>query len=253
MSNLVTFIKKEIIESLKTFKFLIIAFVFIFFGLASPLMAKYMPQIIGTFDSNLAGVIPEPRIIDAYGQFFKNISQIAFIVMIIIFSGIVAQEKNKGTLVMILSKNIKRSTVILSKFIASSGLYTISYFVAVILCWIYSSLLFPGEKSSNMILSMGSMWLFGLLMISISILFSTLLKNSSMAAMGSFIAWIAITLIGSIPQIREYSPTIFTSKNLLIMQGVLDFNDLIIPAAISLIIIIGLQIMSYYIFSKLEI
>ncbi|MFZ7133248.1 MAG: ABC transporter permease [Eubacteriales bacterium] len=253
MKSIITFTMKEIVESVKTFKFIIIGFVFVFFGVSSPIMAKYLPQIIGTFDANLAGVIPEPQIMDAYAQFFKNIGQIAFIIMIIIFSGIVAQEKNKGTLVMILSKKINRSIIIISKFAASAIIFSMCYLLAGIICWIYGSYLFPGEELHHIILAMGSMWLFGMLTVSISIFFSTLLKNSSMAAMGSFVTWILITLIGSIPKISAYAPTVFSSKNLLMIQGMIELKDLIIPVIIVLIMIMGLLLISIYNFQRQEI
>jgi ABC-2 type transport system permease protein len=68
--------------------------VFLFFGLLSPLTARYINEILAAVGGGIDLVLPEPSYMDAWGQFFKNMST-CMIVFIIMMTGCVA-AKNQG-------------------------------------------------------------------------------------------------------------------------------------------------------------
>ncbi|MCX6092661.1 MAG: ABC transporter permease, partial [Candidatus Bipolaricaulota bacterium] len=90
---------KELREQVKSYRLLILGLVFVFFGLASPLLAKFTPEIlksVGT-DQGITIVLPEPTAADAVAQFVKNVSQIALLVLVFLTMGSVVAEKERGT------------------------------------------------------------------------------------------------------------------------------------------------------------
>lgn len=107
------FTQKELLESLRTYKLLIMIIVFMFFGMLGPLTAKLTPQILESLmPAGMQVTMGEPTAFDSWAQFFKNVSQMGFIVVAILFSGIMANEFNRGTLIHPLTKGLPRSTVI---------------------------------------------------------------------------------------------------------------------------------------------
>jgi hypothetical protein len=54
----------------------------------------------------LMAMMPEPDSRMSYEQFFGNFNMIGLISFIMVFSGIVANEKSRGTAAYILTKNI---------------------------------------------------------------------------------------------------------------------------------------------------
>ena len=120
MNGYCAFFKKEMMENLRTYKFLILALVFLALGIMSPLSAKYLPDLVAAFLPEGANLgIGEPAILDSWAQFFKNVPQIGLIVLVILFSTMLSAEFTKGTLVNFVTKGLSRSGVILAKSTAA--------------------------------------------------------------------------------------------------------------------------------------
>ncbi len=148
------FLKKELRESLKTSKFIIIVSVFLFFSILSPLTAKYMNEILLTFASELEISFPDPVYLDSWMQFFKNTTSICYIVFMLIMTGTVVSEKTKGSVMLVLSKNVSRANFILSKMISGIIVFTIAYLISATVCSYYTHVLFPGYTNDKILFSL---------------------------------------------------------------------------------------------------
>lgn len=116
MRGYLAFVKKELLEQVRTYKLLILFLVFFIFGMLSPLMAKLMPEILSQMPMDgITITIPDPTAIDSYSQFFKNLTQMGLIVLVLLFSGTLTTELSKGTLINVLTKGLTRYAVILAK------------------------------------------------------------------------------------------------------------------------------------------
>jgi len=95
---MVKLIKKELVEYLKTGKFYILLFVFVFFAILSPITAKFLPEIIKNLSQGISITIPPPTWRDSFVQFSKNLNQIVFIVIVIVLSEVYQKKKIMGLL-----------------------------------------------------------------------------------------------------------------------------------------------------------
>lgn len=209
----IKFLKKEFKEILKTYKIWVVPLVFIFFGFMSPIATKLLPRILESQmkAQQIAFKMPVPSAVDAFSQYFKNLSQIGALAVILLSMGIVSEEKAKGTLHLILTKPLSRSSVILSKFIAQSALVTFSVSMGAAACYFYTLVLF---KQGNLSLFAQSVVLYEayyVLLIAITLLFSTLFSNQIAAAGLSLIFFFGLTILPAINQaMAEYSPYVLT-------------------------------------------
>ena len=72
MRNYLAFLKKEIYEYTKTYKLLIMLMVFAVFGITNPLVAKLLPEILGSLKTEgIIMTLPEATAYDAWTQFCK--------------------------------------------------------------------------------------------------------------------------------------------------------------------------------------
>jgi ABC-2 type transport system permease protein len=119
---LIALLKKEMKELFRSGKLIVFAAVFLFFGLLSPIAAKYLPQIISSIGGmeNIQIKIPEPTWLDAVAQYVKNLTQLCTFIVIVIFMGYVAREKESGTAVFLLVKPVPRGSFLAAKFISAS-------------------------------------------------------------------------------------------------------------------------------------
>ena len=105
MKGFYAYLKKELWEQVATFKVLIVVLLFFLLGVISPIGAKYTTEVIGALSTDLINLqMPDPTYIDAWAQYFKNISQLGFVVFVIIFYNTLGNELIKGTLIIPFSK-----------------------------------------------------------------------------------------------------------------------------------------------------
>ena len=97
MKQTILFTGKELKELWKTYKFLILCAVLLLFGMSSPLLAKLTPELFSQIDLGLGTPLqlPDATFLDAYAQFFKNMTQICLIVLVLVLSGTIPHELKK--------------------------------------------------------------------------------------------------------------------------------------------------------------
>lgn len=207
--NFVIVLRKELLEQWRTFRFLIVAAVLVAFGLSSPLLAKFTPEILKTIPNvppELASIIPAPTLADAVAQYVKNMSQFGILLALLMTMGMVAQEKERGTAALMLTRPVSRGTFLLAKFTAQALTFAASLILAALGCWYYTLLLFEALPWGPFLALNGLMLLVFLVYIAVTLLCSTLARTQGAAAGLSFAALILIGGIGSLPRISDYSP-----------------------------------------------
>ena len=251
MRGFYAFTKKELLEQLRTFKWLIILAVFFLFGMMSPVMAKLLPEILSGM--NIEGMVikvPEPTVLDAYGQFFKNFTQMGMLVLLLVFGSTLSGELTKGTLINVLTKGLPRHTVLLSKYMAAVLLWTVGYLVAAVTNYGYSVYLFENTSVEHLIFSLFCLWLFGCFVLALIILSSTIASGNFGGLILSAVALVIMLMIEILPKIQKYNPITLASVNVAVLSGTQEVNELIITVVITILLTAGCLIASVLIFGK---
>ena len=220
MSAYIAFCKKEITESIRTYKAIIMLAAFIVFGIISPLTAKLIPDILGAAGlGGIAIVLPDPTAMDSWAQFFNNIGQMGVLVLAIIYCGITANELGKGTLINILTKGMKRHSVILSKFTTSAMTLLISYCLSLAVTYAYTVYFWGFEELSHALLAFISPFLFGLFLLSLMILGGILFKSyfGSLLGLGGVV--LVLSLVNISPKMQKYNPISLSAGTLSLLNG----------------------------------
>ena len=251
MRGYIAFVKKEILESVRTFKLLIVIIAFFIFGMTSPLMAKLLPDIIGSLAvEGMTITIPEPTAIDAYAQFFKNMTQMGLIILILVFSGILSTEYSKGTLINVLTKGLSRHSVILAKYTVYLGLWTVSLAVSFVTTYGYTAYLFAQGGIVNLLPSVFCLWLFGSFLLSIIMLSATLIKSNFGSMLMTVLVIGVLFFINIIPKLQKYNPLVLVSKNVSMFTKAFDLSALYTSMLITGVAAIGFLCASLLIFKK---
>jgi len=251
MKAYLAFTKKEFIEYLRTYKLLIMGLVFLLFGMMNPVLAKFTPEII-----KAAGIeiqLPDPTALDSWAQFFKNVGQMGMVVMVVIFSGIMANEFSKGTLINILTKGLKRSTVILSKFTVASIIWTLSYLFCFGVTYIYTLVFWEMTGLHQVFWTFFSPWLYGEFLISLLILGGVLFKSGigSLLLVGGLT--IVMTILSIFPQFHDTNPMTLSSDNMSLLAGLKDLNTFVPALWICLLLTVLVMISSVVLFDHKQV
>ena len=253
MSRHIAFVKKEFMESTRNYRLLIMLTLFLIFGMMNPLSAKLMPELTASLAPDLQIAIPEPSAMDSWIQFYKNVSQLGFSIMLILFSSCLSNEYAKGTLVIILTKGLPRPTVVLSKFFVATAIMTASYWMCFGVTHGYTAYLWPGTSLPHTLFAAIALWIIGILYLSILILGCVIFRQ----AFTSIVFLLAVTVVlslSTIPtQIARYSPMVLASKNVDLLSGTATVSEFAIPIIIALILSVGFLGAAISVFNKKQV
>jgi ABC-2 type transport system permease protein len=125
MNAFYAYFKKEVCEVTRTYKLTVMGLVFLLFGIMNPLTAKLLPEIMASvMPEGMSITLPEPSAMDSWAQFFKNVSQMGLIVLVVLFSGAMAGEFSRSTLIQPLTKGLARRVTLAAKFLAIALFWT---------------------------------------------------------------------------------------------------------------------------------
>ena len=233
MKMLLAFINKELLEQWKNYKIMILFSALAIFGMTSPVLAKMMPDIFSQTDMGFTISIPEATYIDAYAQFFKNMTQICMMLVILIFSTNITQELQKGSAIIMFSKGLPRTTFIAAKFIAAVLIWTVGYVLSAAFFYGYTAFLFPSQSPQNVVLSMVCLWVLVVFVLSILTVTSVISSQSYVPLLLTAGIMALQLVINTFSNIARYSPLALGTYNMELITGVKSINDVYLPLAIA--------------------
>ena len=227
MKSLLAFMKKEYLEAARTGKIVILLLLFVLFGIMSPAIAKLTPWMMETLSDSMAesGLIVTNIQVDAltsWTQFFKNIP-IALIAFVLIFSDIFTKEYKSGTLLLVLTKGLSRYKVVLAKTALLLSLWTVGYGICFGITYGYNAYFWDNSIINNLLFSVTIWWLFGVWVICLIVLFSSLLQNNAGVILCVVGTVLLAYLLSIIPKVKAYSPTVLINTNS-ILTGVEEID-----------------------------
>jgi ABC-2 type transport system permease protein len=247
-------LKKEIMENWRTARYIVMGALFLVMGFGSPLLARYMPELlklIPDIPPELLSIMPEPSIRDAIEQYVKNSLQFGTLIVVLLGMGLVAQEKERGTAAMLLTKPVVRSQVILAKWLAIMAGLVVATGLSAAAAAFYTGLLFDPLPAGGFFLLNGLMVVFFGLYFTAALFASTAARTQAQAAGGAFGALALILLASSLPRIGDFFP------GRLIVWGETALSGSPQPAwealAVSLVLVAGLLTAACIIFERQEI
>ena len=220
MRSLIAFVKKEFLEQQRLGRLTVLGIVFVLFGIMNPAVAKLTPWLLDIMAESLAQsgmTVTEVSVsaMDSWVQFFKNIPM-ALIAFVIIQSNIFTKEYTSGTLILSLTKGLERFKVVMSKTFVLVSLWTLGYFTCFAITYGYNAYFWDNSIANNLGFSVAVWWLFGIFVISLTVLFSTISTSNTGVLLGTGGVILVSYLLGLLPKTSKYLPTLLTDGNSLI-------------------------------------
>ena len=220
MKTWIALLKKESMEQLRSGKWTFLGILFVLFGIMNPAVAKLTPWLMEMMADSLAesGMLLTPVTItamDSWVQFFKNIPM-ALIAFVLLEGSIFTKEYQSGTLVLSLTKGLPRHQVVLSKAAMLAAVWTAGYWLCFGITYGYNAYFWDNAVAQNLLFSAVCWWVFGLWVLSLMILFSTIASANTGVLLGTGGVVLVSSLLGLVPKVSKYLPTLLTDGNGLI-------------------------------------
>ena len=224
MRVLVAFFKKELCEHVRSGKLLFLVLVFLLLGIMNPAIAKLTPWLLETFAESFAesGILVGAVTVtarDSWVQFYKN-APMGLIAFVLLESGIFAREYSAGTLILPLTKGLRRETVVLSKGLVLFLLWTVSYWLSYLVTYGYTAYFFDTTVVQYPFLAAAGYWLLGVWILSLLCLFSVLFTSYALVLFGTGGVTLTVYLVALIPKVGRYLPTALADGTALLCGAV---------------------------------
>lgn len=240
MTALSVLTRKELLESWRTLRLPIVVGLFVVVGLSSPLLAKFLPEIIEAAAGDQFGAIPIPTPVkaDATDQLWKNLAQFGAFAAIILAMGTVAGELDRGTAAFVLSKTATRSAFLTAKVIAIGTVLGVATAIAAALGWIYTALLFEPPAVVGWMAFAAMAWLGLCAWAALTFLGSAVTGSAAAAAGIGFVALLVFSLGSAIPNVSRFVPGGLAGPAVALAAGApVAVHDVLAPVASTVVLI----------------
>lgn len=247
------FFYKELTELRRTGKLLVLLLIFTLFGIMNPAIAKLTPWMLETFADSLAetGLYMTEVTVDAmtsWTQFYKNIPM-ALIIFLLLFSSTLTSEYQRGTLIPLLAKGLPRWSVILSKTLSMTLVWTCGYWLCYGITYTYNTWFWGNGSVSHSAFAALCPYILGIWLISLLMLMSSLFDSASSVTASTGGIFMGLYLANLIPKVRNYLPPRLMSA-LGILQGAEETGAFAAAIGVTLLLTAANLVLSVFLFDK---
>ena len=253
MRSFVAFFKKELLESVRSSKLMLLLILFFAFGVMNPAIAKLTPWLLEVMGEELAEsgmIIAEVKVdaLTSWTQFFKNIPM-ALIAFILIYGGIFTKEYESGTLVIVLTKGLPRYKIVLSKALTMLLVWSACYFLCFGVTYGYNAYYWDNGIAQSLLPATLLCWLFGVFTITLTLFFSVLSRSYGSVMLSTGACVFLPYLISIIPKTAKYLPTSLMN-GMIWLTGAEKIEDYIPAVVITSALSVALLVACVPIFNK---
>jgi ABC-2 type transport system permease protein len=203
-------VKREILEGIRTYKFLVLAIGFVFYAFLDPIMLKVLPEIM---KSQAPGIdLQALMAIDrkaASINYMKSVSQIGVIIAAFVCMKATAGELREGTFTLPFIGGLKPSQWIGAKVLVYGSALLICSVAGMLLNAFYAGSLFSEGASDYLAVLKAGLWfgLYFVMLLLVEIFTGCLTQSPAIAAVsGLGVSWLLPPLSGLLG-ISGYSPS----------------------------------------------
>lgn len=252
METFKAYFNKEVLESKRQFRYLIIFLAFIFLALENPILIKLMPKLLessGIKDaSQISGLVPTDKLQIMGGLILKDLVQIGILVVAFTFCNILSDELNSQKFVFPFSKGAKPSYIVLAKSLHYSLTIAAAVAAAIFVNYYYVGIIFTDGKAPaipNVIFSILLVSLFFIFTFVLTMFFSLIFKKGIAAGIITALIQYLSALPSQIKAIQNFVP-----YNLLKTASEFKISNVTILVISTLVYIIILLFVSIAILNK---
>ena len=171
------------------------------------------------------------------------------LVFVVLQSGIFTKEYKSGTLVISLTKGLERYKIVVCKAVMLVATWSVLYWLYFGVTYGVTACFWDNGVAQNLGLAVVCGWLFGVWVMALIVLFSTLSKGTAGVLLGSGGVVFGMSLVSALPKIGKYFPTILSDGTSLV-YGLVSAGSYTAAIVITVVVTIACFVVSVPIFNK---
>ncbi len=200
-------LKKELLEHLKTYRLLIVVGVLFMFGLSAPLLLAYLPQILRMSGEVSAIDLPQFTNVDALKGYLDSVGQVGLLTAILVGMGAIAQERERGTAALVLSKPVGIGPFVLAKFLGLAVLLSLGLVAGAIGCYAYTVVLFGAGDLAAFAFACLLAWVYLMMVLAVTVWLSASFRSQLAAGVLALTTVISTASLAAFALFEPYLPS----------------------------------------------
>ena len=176
----------EWLRLVRTPRWIVLFGIYLVFGLLGPVMAKYLPDILGRVQSDMTIIVPPPQPKDGIINYVNQVGQTGLIVVVVIASSALAFDAHRGLSTFLRSRVVSMWVLVRPRIVVTAGAAVLAYTLGTIAAW-YGTALLLGP------LPIGSVFA-GLLCEGLYLIFAVAVVSAAASVARSTIGTVGIAL-----------------------------------------------------------
>lgn len=232
MQTFNSYFKKEILEAVRTNKYLILLVGTIFWAFLDPLMLKLLPILLkSSLSVDMASFLPDFTRDTAFQSFVGNLFEIGTLFFAFTLMGLLANEITFKKLVLPYTSGARPAGMVLAKYIHYGAAISIFILLSFLTNYFYVNQLFTGGILSIGIVMRSALlyMLYYCVLLAILLFLSSLLKRSLITGIIIIVFAYTMNIFNQFSSIRPYLPNYLIFKAVDIWNV---FDNTLIPTTI---------------------
>jgi ABC-2 type transport system permease protein len=211
----------EWVRLARTRRLLVIAGVFLFFGLSGPLSARYLGDIVQRFGSSggVKIVVPPPRPVDGIAAFTNNAIQLGLLIVVLIASSALAFDARREMAVFLRTR-VRVVDIVLPAYVANAAAAAGGFLLGTVAAW-YETWVLLGAPATGPMLAGAA---YGALYLAFGIAVTAAAAawvRSALGAAGIAIAFmLTLSVLGVLRPVKPWLPTSLGAAQSELLRGV---------------------------------
>lgn len=197
----------EVLRMVRSPRGLVLCGVYLFFGLLSPVLARYMAALTEHVAGPVKIIVPPPVPRDGMVQYVSQTSQTGIIVVVVIAAGALALDAHRGLSVFYRTRAAGLAALVVPRYVVTTAAAVLAQVLGTLGCWYGTGLLLGGVPAGRVLAGLGlsAVWTaFAVAVVALAASASRGVLGTVGIALGVLLL---MPLLGTVGAIRDAVPT----------------------------------------------
>lgn len=209
----------ELVRLIRTNRWMIVAGVYVLFGVLGPVTAAYLPEILARFGGDIEVTLPDPQPIDGMIQFVTNVSQLGILAVVVVAAGALAIDARPEVAAFYRTRVSSAWTLLRPRYVVSLGISAAALVLGTVLAVAGTvALLGPLEMGP---IAVGTALSLGYLafVVALAAVMATVTRTAVTTIFAVLAVTIALPMLGLVAALKPWLPSELVVATLAMSEG----------------------------------
>lgn len=197
----------EVLRLGRTHRWMVIAGVYLLFGVVGPLTAAYLQDILARFGGEITIIAPDPRPADGIGQFVANASQLGLLAVLVVAAGALAFDARPEAAAFLRTRVTRARDLLVPRYVVSVAAAAGALVLGTATAWLLTAGLIGAVSTSAMLVGTLHGVLYLAFAIAVLAAAAGFTQGQASAVFAAIALLVLLPLVGLLPPVKPWLPS----------------------------------------------